>query len=151
MTQEPEPTGDRLTQLTEVAGKLLDEISGLKAEGGKQYVFLAKRSRFDRRMIWAVIILTVAFGVGLFQVNSSNDRIDGLTQRLNIAQTDTRQRAWCPLYSLLLGSKSAQGRKAAADPKAYDHAFRVIGDGYRALKCDEFTGGTSPFTETPKG
>ncbi|SOE25597.1 hypothetical protein [Streptomyces sp. OK228] len=158
MTQEPEPTGDRLTQLTEVARELLEEITELKAEGGEQFVSLAKRARSNRHMIWAVVvgctldvILTIAFGIGLFQVTNNADRIDALTQRLNVAQTDTRQRAWCPLYSLLLGSKSPQGRKAAADPKAYDHAFEVIGDGYRALNCDEFTGGTSPFTESPKG
>lgn len=158
MTQGLGPTGDRLAQLTEVARELLDEITAMKAEGGEQFVSLAKRARSTRRMIWAVIAgftmvaaLTVVLGFSLVRVDNNADRIDALTQRLDIAQTDTRRRAWCPLYSLLLGSKSPLGRKAAEDPKAYDHAFEVIADGYRALNCSEFTDGTSPFTESPKG
>ncbi|MCX4912795.1 hypothetical protein [Streptomyces sp. NBC_00687] len=158
MTQEPERTGDRLTQLIEVAQELIKEIGGLKEEGGEQFVSLAKRDRTNRRMIWAVIVgfavsavSTAVMAFGLIRIDSNADRIDALTQRLDIAQTDTRRRAWCPLYSLLLGSKFPEGRKAAADPEAYDHAFEVIADGYAALNCSEFTDGTSPFTKSPKG
>lgn len=145
MTQEPEPTGDRLTQLTDVARELLEEITDLKEEGGEQFVSLAKRARSNRRMIWAVIVgcvldvlLTVAFGIGLFQVTNNADRIDQLTKRLNVAQTTQRQKALCPLYQIFLDSKSPRGRKAAPDPEKYDHAFEVIEDGYQVLNCAEF-------------
>lgn len=138
MTQEPEPTGDRLAQLTEVARELLDEITELKEEGGEQFVSLARRARDNRRMIWVAIVLTVATGLGLFQVTLNADHINGLTHRLDVAQTTQRQKALCPLYQLFLDSKSPQARKAAPDPAKYDHAFEVIEDGYRVLNCAEF-------------
>jgi hypothetical protein len=157
MAPEKEPTGDRLAQLTEVARELLNEIAELKAEGGEQFVSLARRARSNRRMIWGLavsltfsIALTVAFGFGLNRVESNTNGISKLTTRMDVAQTDTRRRAWCPLYQIFRDSKSPQGRAAATDPEAYDHAFEVIEDGYRALNCDEFTDGTSPFTESPK-
>ena len=145
MNKEPEPTGDRLTQLTEVARELLEEITELKEEGGEQFVNLAKRARSNRHMIWALVVslaldvlLTAGFGLGLMRVDSSNDRIDALTQRMNVAQTTQRQKALCPLYQLFIDSKSPEGRKAAPDPEKYDHAFQVIEDGYQALNCAEF-------------
>ncbi|MFJ4828384.1 hypothetical protein ACIP79_00360 [Streptomyces sp. NPDC088747] len=157
MSKEPEPIGDRLTQLIEVARELLEEITELKEEGGEHFVTLTKRARLDRRMIWGLVVsltlsvtLTAAFGFGLNRVDSNTDGIGELTQRMDVAQTDTRRRAWCPLYSLLLGSKTPQGRAAAEDPRAYDRAFEVIDDGYRALNCSEFTDDTSPFNESPK-
>lgn len=138
MTQEPEPTGDRLTQLTEVARELLDELTELKEEGGEQFVSLARRARDNRRMIWVAIALTIATGLGLFQVTLNADHIDGLTHRLDVAQTTQRQKALCPLYQVLLDLKSPQGRERAPDPVKYDHAFAVMEDGYRVLNCAEF-------------
>jgi hypothetical protein len=138
MTQEPEPTGDRLAQLTEVARQLLSEINGLTEKSGEQFVSLARRARDNRRMIWAAIVLTVATGLGLFQVTINAAHIDDLTQRLDVAQTTQRQKALCPLYQVLLDLKSPQGRERAPDPVKYDHAFAVMEDGYQVLNCAEF-------------
>lgn len=158
MTHEPEPAGDRLARLAELATELLAETHALANESGDHFVSLAKRARSNRRMIWAVIVgfiltaaLTVALGAALVRVDNNASRINSLTGRLDIAQTETRRGAFCPLYQLLLQSKSAKARAASDDPEAYDHSFEVIEDGYRTLKCDEFTDGTSPFTEAPKG
>ncbi|MGW6790069.1 hypothetical protein [Streptomyces chartreusis] len=152
MTQEPEPSGDRLARLTEVGRQILAEIKVLTDEDiGEQFVSLAKLGRTNRRMIWALIIsfvltLTMVGGWGL-----ALTRIDNLTQRLDVAQTDTRAKAWCPLYTLLLESESPEARAAAEDPEAYDHAFDVIRDGYDALHCADFTDAPPPFTKNPKG
>lgn len=158
MTKEQPPQDDRIARLTELAQTLVDEVQELASGNGAQLVTLTKRSRTNRRMIWVVVgsvaldvMLTVAMGVGLVQVDQNADRIDSLTQRLNTAQTETRRGAFCPLYEIFLSSKSDAGRKAAEDPKAYDRAFRVIEDGYQALRCPEFTDGEPPFGENSKG
>ncbi|MFF0183565.1 hypothetical protein [Streptomyces sp. NPDC005244] len=151
--QEP----DRLTRLAELATELLAETQALAEDSGDHFVSLAKRSQSNRRLIWLMIMgfaltaaLTVGFGVALVRVDSNANRITELTTRLDIAQTATRRGAFCPLYQLLLQSKSAKAREAADDPEAYDHSFEVIEDGYKTLKCSEFIDG-SPFTEDPKG
>jgi hypothetical protein len=55
-----------------------------------------------------------------------------------VAQTTQRQKALCPLYQVFLDSKSPEGRAAAPDPLKYDHAFKVIQEGYDALECSDF-------------
>ncbi|WP_030777380.1 hypothetical protein [Streptomyces sp. NRRL S-920] len=164
MTQAPDGTRPQdpgitpLDRLASAASALLEELEALGQDAGRQFTALAKRSQRNRRMIRIVVVslvldvlLTAAVGFGLFQVDSNADRIDDLTQRLDVAQSETRRKAFCPLYEIFLGSKSEQGRKAAADPKAYDRAFDVIESGYRALDCAEFTNGATPFGNTPKG
>ncbi|MFE0101145.1 hypothetical protein [Streptomyces sp. NPDC059009] len=153
-----EPGTDRLARLTELAQTLIDEVAELAGENGAQLVTLTKRSRTNRRMILVTlaslvldVALTVTMALGLVRVDHNADRIDSLTHRLDVAQSDTRRKAFCPLYTIFLSSKSAQGRKAAADPKAYDHAFDVIEEGYKALNCGEFIDDAQPpFTEAPK-
>ncbi|WP_055563594.1 hypothetical protein [Streptomyces atriruber] len=156
--QSPDPGLDPLDRLTQAASELLGELESLGRDTGRQFTSLARTSRQNRRMIWALVIsltltaaLTVGSGIALVRVDRNADGIDALTRRLDVAQTDTRRRAFCPLYEIFLSSKSAQGRKAASDPKAYDHAFEVIGEGHRALKCAEFTSDKAPFGATPKG
>lgn len=155
MTQQPDT--DRIARLTDLAQTLVEEVHELASDSGEQIVTLTKRARSNRRMIRVVIAsvvldiaLTAAVGVGLVQVDSNADRIDSLTHRLDVAQTETRRGAFCPLYEIFLSSRSAQGRRAAEDPKAYDRAFKVIEDGYQALRCPEFTDGKPPFDDTPK-
>lgn len=158
MTQQPEPIGDRLAHLTEVGRELVSEIKELTGESGDHYVSLTKLGRDNRRMIRALafsfaltLALVAAFGFALKRVDDNNSRIDSLTHRLDVAQSDTRSKAWCPLYQLLLESESPKARAAAEDPKAYDHAFKVIRDGYDALNCDEFRNAPPAFTPSPKG
>lgn len=154
MTKEEQD--DRLARLTELAQTLVEEVQELAEGSGQQLVTLTKRARSNRRMIRVVaasvaldVALTAAMGFGLVQVDNNADRIDSLTHRLDVAQTETRRGAFCPLYEIFLSSRTAQGRKAAEDPKAYDRAFKVIEDGYEALRCPEFTDDKPPFT--PKG
>ncbi|MEU6674749.1 hypothetical protein [Streptomyces sp. NPDC046925] len=153
-----ETPDDRLARLTELAQKLIDEVQELAADSGTQIVTLTKRSRTNRRMIWIVIgsvfldvALTAAMGFGLAQVDQNADRINALTHRLDVAQTETRRGAFCPLYEIFLSSRSDAGRKAAEDPEAYDRAFKVIEDGYQALRCPEFTEQKQPFSKNEKG
>lgn len=150
MAEEKKAGPDRLGELAALAQQLVEEIDDLSEGTGGQLVALSKRSRSNRRLILVTlagftldILLTVALGAGGWQLHTSNDRIDALTRRLDIAQTDTRQRVLCPLYQLLRDSKSAAGRAASPDPQAYDHSFAVIESGYKALKCAEFIG-TAP-------
>lgn len=152
----PDPGLNPLDRLTEAASALLEELEALGQDSGRQFTSLARKSKQNRRMIWALVVcltliaaLTTGFGFALFQVDRNADRIDALTHRLDVAQTETRRGAFCPLYEIFLSSRSPQARKAAEDPKAYDRAFKVIEDGYQALRCPEFTDDKPPFT--PKG
>lgn len=144
MTQESESIGDRLERLIEVGRELIEEIRGFTEDSGEQFVSLARRGQINRRMIWALVVsfaltlaLVAGFGLALKRVDDNNDRIDSLTRRLDVAQTDTRAKVLCPLYELLLASVTPQARAASGDPEAYDHTVKVIQDGYDALHCDE--------------
>jgi hypothetical protein len=139
---------ERLNELIDIGARLLGEIESFTQEGGRQFVSLAQRARTNRRMITVIgvsllldVVLTVATVFGWVAVSRNEHRITTLTERLDIAQTVQRQKALCPLYQLLLDSKSAAGRAAAPDPAAYDHAFKVISDGYGVLECSAFISG----------
>lgn len=145
MTGAPE---DRVAELTRAANGLMQEIQRLRADSGQQLVTLTRRSTKDRVMIYTLaasfaldIALTVALGLGLTSLNATSDQVAQIAHRLDVAQTVQRQKALCPLYQIFLDSKSPQGRQAAPDPQKYDHAFKVIADGYRALDCDAFNKG----------
>lgn len=151
MSEEKEPSSletDRLGRLAELAAALVTEVEELSADSGHQFVSLARRAQVNRRLIFFVItggLLNIAITVVLAftligQVNNTQ-RIDALTRRLDTAQTTQRQKALCPLYGVFLDSKSAAGRAAAPDPKKYDHAFKVIEDGYKVLECSQFLSG----------
>lgn len=158
MAQE-QPTTDRIARLTELAAELLDEVQELAGDNGEQLVTLTRRERSNRRLILAVIagftldvMLTVAMAFGLLAVTANANRIDNLTHRLDLSQTETRQWALCPLYQVFLDMKSPQGRERAPDPEKYDRAFEVIEDGYQVLDCGAFNenGDVSP-PPSPKG
>ncbi len=142
------PKEDRQAHLIALATSLISEIDELGTKSGDQFVSLAKRAQTNRRLIFVVIaggvldlLLTIVLGFTVTGMVANTNRIDTLTQRLDTAQTTQRQKALCPLYQIFLDSKSPQGRKAAPDPKKYDHAFVVIADGYKALQCDQFITG----------
>ncbi|QES45279.1 hypothetical protein DEJ49_33615 [Streptomyces venezuelae] len=155
MTQEPEP----LKRLTELATQLIEETKALSGESGKEFAKVSRRMRrTDRTVVLLIgsmlldVAFTVLMGFGYVRVDGNTDRIDELTHRLDVSQSDTRQKALCPLYQLFRDSKSAAGRKAAPDPKAYDHAFEVIEDGYRVLDCKSFADGDKSWSgPSPKG
>lgn len=135
MTEQDREKLDRLIQMAQGLGS---EVAQLAEESGHQFVSLADTARRNRLMIWGVIIggvldVTLTVVMALFGV-----QLTKLTDRLDTTQTTQRQRALCPLYGVFLDSRSEAGRKAAADPKQYDHAFEVISDGYRVLGCAEF-------------
>lgn len=135
----------RLEELINLGTRLIGQIESFTSEGGKQFVNLAQRARANRRAIWLLGLsflldlgLTGFMVFGQVQISSNENGISHLTDRLNTAQTTQRQKALCPLYQLLLDSKSDAGRAAAPDKKAYDHAFTVIQTGYDALDCSAF-------------
>jgi len=157
MTKEmnQEERDERLVELVGLASTLISEIEALASDSGKQFVSLAQRARTNRMLILATIfsvlidfVLTIVLAVIGVGMQHNTDRIDNLTQRLDQAQTVQRQKALCPLYQIFLDSKSAAGRKAAPDPKKYDHAFVVIKQGYDALECDHYITG-NPTSVSP--
>jgi hypothetical protein len=134
-----------LDQLARDARELIAKIGELSEGSGEQLVRVTKENRATRRMVWGLagsfvldVLLTLLLGVGLVGLNDQAKEVDALTHRIDIAQTVQRQKALCPLYKLFIDSESPQGRKAAPDPKKYDHAFIVIRDGYTALDCDRY-------------
>lgn len=137
MPQDP-GQAERLAQAVMLAEALLGEAERLGQETGGQIVKLARTSRTNRRLIWMTvggfaldIALTIAVAIGALQIGT-------LTHRLDVAQTVQRQKALCPLYQVFLDSKSPAARKAAEDPIKYDHAFKVIQDGYDVLGCSAY-------------
>lgn len=156
MTEGNEPGKiDRMAMLINLAEQLISEIETLAVDSGQQFVSLAKRARFNRMLITVTaasvlidLIITVVLTLVGIGWQHNTDRIDQLSQRLDTQQTVQRQKALCPLYQIFLDSKSAAGRKAAPDPKKYDHAFVVIKEGYDALECDLYITG-DPTSVSP--
>lgn len=136
---------EQIQTLAEATQTLADNVADLARGAGVQMVTLARRSRRQRNMIWALaasvlldILLSLGTAAAFVIADRNADRIAELTERLNTSQTTTRQQALCPLYTLMKDSYSEAGRKAAPDPEKYDNAYRVIQQGYDALKCAEF-------------
>jgi len=143
-TESEQP--DRLARLLALAGELAAEVEELSEDSGNQFVSLARRARSNRRMIWIVaasvlvdVILSVVLTFSLVQVDGNANRIDALTQRLNISQTVTRRDTLCPLYTLLKAGDTKAARDAAPDKAAFDRSVAVIEQGYAALDCQQFS------------
>ncbi len=141
------PEAERLDRLITMAQELSDEVEELSRDSGRQFVSLAHTAKQNRLMIWALIlggvleaILSVVLAFSLVSIRSNTDRIDTLTQRLDIQQTDNRRRALCPVYQLFLDTETKEGRAAAPDKEKYDHSFEVIRKGYGVLECASFEG-----------
>jgi len=145
---------DLVRELIAQADALNRRIGALTEGASTQFVTLAQRATTNRRMIVALavsvamdILLSVVLIVTLAGVRSNDSRISALTTRIDVSQTVTRQNAFCPLYTLLLGTKSAAGRAASKDKAAYDHSYAVVQQGYDALGCASLT--TAPVTLAP--
>lgn len=141
--QEHEKT--ELEALVEAAARIQERAQQLATDEGVQFETLAQKAHRNRMLATSAIIgvfisvlILIALAVVGIGMQRNTNRIDQLTQRLDTAQTVQRQKALCPLYQIFLDSKSPQGRKAAPDPKKYDHAFVVIQQGYDVLQCDRF-------------
>jgi hypothetical protein len=140
------PDPDRLARLADNVAASVAAYSELAEASGDQFVTLARRDRTNRRLIWVMavsivldIALSVVLGLSLIQVADNDHQISQLTNRLDTAQTTTRQKSLCPLYGVLLAAKNEKSRAAFPQgPAAYDNTFKVIQDGYDALSCADF-------------
>jgi hypothetical protein len=133
-------------ELVIAANKLTDAINILGSDSGHQFETQALTIRRTRRIARALVIgfvvqliILAGFAFNDVAIVRSEHRIDALTQRLNTAQTVTRQKSLCPLYQLILTAKTPAARAAAPNKAQYDFTFQVIQQGYDALDCAAFT------------
>jgi Na+-transporting methylmalonyl-CoA/oxaloacetate decarboxylase beta subunit len=141
----PEPTapdtaGRPVTEDT--AHALVEELAKFTDDSGQQLVNLARWARWNRRMIWALVVsvaftlvLSAAVAVVAVVAVGNYHRTADLAHRLDVSQTTTRTHTLCPLYQLLKDSETGAARAAAPDKVAYDHSVMVINEGYAALGC----------------
>jgi hypothetical protein len=135
--------------LVEAATGLMDKVHKLAQDEGIQFTTLAKKAH-ETRVLAVVAITGLILDVVLtFAMAFGGWQLKHLTNRLDVAQTTTRQKALCPLYQVFLDSESPAGRKAAPDPVKYDHAFKVIREGYSALECSKFIDSAGAGAPTP--
>jgi hypothetical protein len=145
-----QPSRDELARLLALADQLAQETRKLGGETADTLVKLGKTGRTNRHLIWSLaaslaldVLLTLGLGLGFVQINNNQDDINKITARLDTAQTVQRQKALCPLYQLFKDSwdtpaKKEAARKASTDPEAFDHAVKVIDEGFVALDCKDF-------------
>lgn len=124
-----------LAELVAVGPALLAELGKLRSDSGTQFVSLARRARSNRRMIWALVVSLTLDLVLTTLLSLTMVRQNALTHRLDVAQTTTRQKTLCPLYTLFLAGDTPAARAAAKDKSQFDHAYQVIQAGYDALDC----------------
>lgn len=128
--------------------ELIQKVSALTGEAGANLVGLSKQTRRNRRMIIMVAVLSIVTIVLTFVVSGAliisrqnTERIQQVTTRLDESQTTQRQKALCPLYTILLAADTPAAREASKDKQTYDKDFAVIREGYTALECADFSGG----------
>lgn len=128
-----------------MALELTEEVEDLAQDSGAQFTSLARTARKNRMMIWVLYaslaldaVITVVLGIVGAGVVNNTQRLDTFTQDQADQATEQRKRALCPLYGLFKDSESPEGRKAAPDKEAYDHAFEVINEGYNFLGCEKY-------------
>ena len=139
---------DDIAALAEAARQLVQKVDGINVKTGDTIVGLGTATKNNRRMILIVavsvildLLLTGLVFFGLSGVNDNSQRLSQVTERLDLAQTEGRQKSLCPLYTLLLGAKSDKARAVNPDgPAAYDKAFKVIEEGFNGLHCQDFVG-----------
>lgn len=128
-------------------GEKADDLIATLGTIGDTIVEVAEATRRTRRIVRKLtavflveMLLILLVGVGFIGIHNASNRIKGVTDNLKSVQTVQRQKALCPLYELLIATDTDQNRSQARDKEAYDHAFKVIKGGYRALNCASFQG-----------
>lgn len=148
----PTSDNDDVSRLANLAAALTVEVNDL-ADGTKSNVAeLGRQTVKTRKVMWGLaasiaidLALTAVLTLGLVQVNTNQNDINQLTDRLDNAQSVQRQKGLCPLYALFYDltdtkEERAAGRAQSKDPKQYDQQIKVIQKGYENLKCAEFKG-----------
>lgn len=136
---------EQIARLAAMAANLAEEVNELTDGTRKNVASLGTETKKTRKVMWLLVatfavdvLLTVALTLGFVQMN-------GITDRLDNAQSEQRQRGLCPLYALFYDitdtpEEREAGKKRSANPEKYDAQIKVIHDGYKNLKCDEFKG-----------
>lgn len=126
---------NRWSELASIASQLSREHAELSEQQSNHVAILAKYTRKTRKIVYSLIasLILDLFLTGFLAFTHA--KLDNVTKNVQYSQTVQRQRVLCPLYTVFLQSRSAEGRKRAPDPKKYDEAFKVIADGYRTLEC----------------
>lgn len=124
-----------------------DELISTLNDVGETIVKVSEATRRTRKIVRGLVavftvqaVLIVLVGIGFIGIHNASNRIKGVTDNLKSVQTVQRQKALCPLYELLIATDTEQNRDQAIDKPAYDHAFKVIRGGYKALDCASFQG-----------
>ena len=125
-----------MEELKALAKELTEKVSAL-ALAVEQ---LDRRSaRSDRIMAGVVLgllinlVLVVGFAIlvaGLFEANA---RIEAAVAR----ESQTRQDALCPLYSLIIGSYNPNSRPEGEARQRYEQAFVTLRAAYESLDCTD--------------
>lgn len=137
-----------IERLAAEAAELLEVVDRLGSGTVDRLTKLAKVARTNRRLIFGLIVslvleavLTGLLAFGFVSIHENTEQIQNVTHRLDVSQTVQRQKALCPLYSLFISVDTPKARAAAPDKAVYDKNFRIIHEGYDALRCSDFTGG----------
>lgn len=143
---------DQLAHLLALADELAQETQKLSGKTADNMVRLSKRTTRNSTLIWGLagsflldILLTIILAFGLVQIDNNQDDINAVTDRLDNAQSEQRQRGLCPLYALFYDltdtpEERKAGKARSDSPEKYDAQVRVIEQGYKNLKCAEFKG-----------
>lgn len=137
-----------IAELNTNAERLLEQVVSLAGGTGNTIVRLAEVAKSNRRMIITLfvsvsldVVLTALLALGFVALHNTSNQVSTVTTRLDEAQTVQRQKALCPLYSLLLSSDTAAARAKSPNPVQFDKDFTIISEGFNALHCSDFTGG----------
>jgi len=139
----PDRIPERLSALSDTAHDLVKEVNRLNADTNTSVTGVNKRLRRNQKILSLVAISfavdLIVTGIGLYAIHTTSDNqkdVRQLTARLDNNQQVQRRKVLCPLYRILLDSKSEDARRVyVKGPDAYDRVFKTIEDGYNALQC----------------
>jgi hypothetical protein len=88
------------------------------------------------------LLSIAALTFSLVAIDNNSDEIGKVTDRLDIAQTTTRQKVLCPLYEVLISSENPVSRERyPRGPEAYDMIFDILQKSYNFIGCEPTTEG----------
>lgn len=142
MTEPPVSPAEqeRRDDLAVTALGLKDEVARLRLQHEQLERRTGRAERKSGYTMWgavALLAVVVVLGLLLFQQQQTANRLESLTQR-----------AFCPVYGLVVGGYNPDTRPLNPDGsypgsarEKYDATFRVMRDAYAELVC---LGGTVP-------
>lgn len=130
------PIAENSQRLAQTAAILVSSVGGLAREVKILAARIGKSERAVRIALAGLILDLVLSSAVVFGLVAQSETDETLRDEI-ARQAQIRTNALCPLYALLIDSRSAAGRdRYPQGPEAYDRAFADLDAAYQVIACE---------------